>query len=274
MSTIYPSAATSAKDLIDSFLSDIGLQSLGDWAWNLYLDGASADEVMVQVRKTPEYKTRFPAMEELAKQGRAISEAAYIDYERTVQGYLHQFGIPRGMYDTPEGIAGLLVRGVKVDEVAQRLQTAAAAAYNAPQEVKDTFRDYYMGTGGDLTAYFLDPDRAQPLIDQQVAAARIGAAAKMQQLGLGRTEAERLAANGVTFEQALQGFGDVASTQALGGGFGETADQGTRVAAAFGDSQAQRTVQRVQRARLAQSAQGGGMAESSQGVAGLARSTS
>lgn len=263
------SADLSAKALISGFLGQADLSSLADWAWGKYLDGVPVEQIMLDLRATPEYKTRFPAMAQLAAEGRAITEADYIGYEQTVAQLLQQYGIPKAMYDSPASIAEMLVNDVSPSEIQSRLQLAATAAYQAPPEVRNAMlADYGMGQG-DLTAIYLDPDRALPVLQQQWATAQVQGAGTIQGINVGQMTAEQLAQRGVSFTEALTGFGNVNATAGLGAGFGETAAEQERIAAQFGDTAAQRQVQRVQASRIARMSGGGSAAETSSGVVGL-----
>ena len=259
----------SAKALIEAALGRFGLSSLASWAWTEYLNGASVEEVMLAIRDRPEYKLRFPAMDQLATAGRAISEESYIEYESTVRGLLQRYGFPSGMYDTPEKIAGMLVSDVSASEVNERLATAAAATFEYPAEVRQRLHAEFGAGPGDLAAYMMDPDLAVPIIQQRVKTAQVYGAADQQRVQIEREQAQRLAENGVTFEQARQGFGQVSATQGLAAGYGETIDQSDRIAAAFGDADKARKQQRVQLGRQAQFRGGGSAVETQQGVTGL-----
>lgn len=262
--------ATDAESILRDYLRQYGLEGLGDWAWQQYLNGSSIDQIMLDIRDQPAYKQRFPAMEQLAQAGEAITELDYIAYEKSVRQMLQQYGITPGLYDTAEGIKNLLVNRVSAVEVNARLQQAAAAAYTTPKEVLDALRAQgYDLNGGSLASFYLDPERALPLIEQQYRAAQITGAAAQQRLQISAEEADRLAKNGITWEQAQQGFSQVAATAALGGGSGETADQASRTAAVFGDAEAAQRVRRVQNSRRAAFAGGGGAAETQQGATGL-----
>lgn len=260
---------SSAKALLDTFFSGVGLPSLSNWAWQKYLTGDSVDQIMLEVRGTPEYKARFPAMEELSKRGQAISEASYINYETGVTSLLQQYGIPKGMYDTPEGISKMLLNNVSPEEARSRIQDAAAAAYTAPQEVRTAMKDLYGVDQGGLVGYYLDSQKALPVLERQFAAAQIAGAGIAQGVGVDKTQAEKLAAQGVTYSQAVQGLGAVGQEQGLTGGFGETAANQQLIAAQFGDAAAQQATTRVVKGRLAGYSAGGNAAESATGVSGL-----
>lgn len=259
----------SAQGIIKTFLAKYGLGELADWAWGLYTQGNSIEEIMLALREQPAYRARFPAMEQLAQQGHAITEQEYIQYEQTVMGLSRNWGLPGGMYDTPEGIADLLVKNVSAAEVNARLRIAAAAVYTAPPEVRQEMQRLFNLDPGDMVGYWLDPDKALPLLEQKYQAAEVAGAAAQQKLQVSLDEAMRLAQNGVTYDRAVEGFGQVATTGALAAGAGETADQAARTAAVFGDAAAQQKVQRVQAGRKAAFSGGGSAVETAQGVSGL-----
>ena len=262
-------AEADARTLITNALDQYGLGSLGTWAWNRYLETGSTAQVMLELRDQQAYKSRFPAMEALAKSGQAITEAAYVNYEQTVGNLLQQYGIPRGMYDTPDQIATMLTHNVSPSEVNQRLQIATTAAYNAPPEVKAALAQQFGVSGGDLTAYFLNPDKALPLIQQKVATAEVAGAAERQQVAVDQATAERLASQGITYDQASQGFGQVAGLQTLKGVGGEAPTEADLIGAAFGDQAAAAKVGRVQAGRAAAFQAGGGAQAATSGVSGL-----
>lgn len=267
---------TSAAAQLNAFFAGLGLNNLGSWAWDKLLRGDSVDQILLDLQSTPEYIARFPAMKQLQQQGRGISEAAYISYENGIKALHQQYGLPPGLYDTPEQIAQGLLNNVSLDEANTRAQRAAFAAYTAPASVKSAFaaRLGVANADRELVGAYLDDTRALPLLEQQFAAASVQGASADAGAATSASFADTLAQRGVSYAQALQGFGQVAQTAALGGGFGETAGQGVREQAAFGDTTAQRNVTRVVKGRLAQFAGGGGAVEAQQGVSGLGRSSS
>src|SRR5439155_190652 len=82
----------SAKAAIQSALDAYGLGSLATFAWNEYLAGKPVEQIMLDIRATPDYQARFPAMATLAKQGRAITESQYVDYERNAYSLAQAVG--------------------------------------------------------------------------------------------------------------------------------------------------------------------------------------
>ena len=273
--------ADSAKDIIYEFLAKYGLGELADWAWGMYtgLDGgpgASIEEIRLALPSQKAFQDRFPAYDQLAKEGRAISPDAYIAYEEQLRGYLQMYGVPAGMYDTPQGIAGMLIADVSAEEARTRLSIAADAAFSAPQEVRDALRDQYGLSERDLVGFYLDPEKALPLLQQQYTSAQIIGAAKEQAVDVAKETAERLAAQGVNYAQARQGFGTVTRMSDLTAREqGGSVTQGDLVGAVFGDGEAEKRVDREVGRRVAQykSAEGGAVAGGG-GVSGLRAATS
>lgn len=277
MAEYDPYAAMEARDqmnliaTLSSIFKDYGLESLTSKIIDYVREGYNGDAIAVLLRETPEYKARFPAMATLAKKGRALSEAAYIDYERTAAQLERQYGLPRGMVSG--NVTGLLENDISASELNDRITMAAAASIQAPQELKDTFQKYYnIGTGG-LTAYWLDPNMAQPLLEKQFQTALIGAEAVRQGLDVDVYNAQNLQSLGISTDQARQGFGEVARDMSFTGGAGETIGQSDLIAGAFGNQAASQQTERVRASRQGRFQAGGGYAAESKGISGLATSS-
>jgi hypothetical protein len=230
--------------------------------------GYSDATIQVMLRDTDEYKARFPAMAELAKKGRAIDEASYINYERTAAQLETQYGLPKGMLTG--NVTKMLVGDVSATEMADRVQLASANSLMAPKELKDTLSNYYgIGAGG-LTAYFLDPNVAEPLLQKQAAAARIGSEAVRQGIGLDVYGAENLQELGITQDAAKQGFEQIAGLQELTSGVGDTTSNKEMIAGLLaGDQEAVQNLTRASQSRTARFQQGGQYLASQAGVTGL-----
>lgn len=251
-----------------ALLTDYGLTALYDRVVGFIKEGYDADAVMVLIRTTPEYKQRFPAMEALAKQGRAISEGEYIDYEKTASGLERRYGLPEGML--MGNVTDLLTNEVSATELNDRVMLASAASIQAPDDVKNTFRDYYGVSEGGLTAYFLDPEKATPLLEKQYAASLIGVEAARQGVGMDVYGSENLQALGVSQEQARQGFGQVARGMSLTEGRGDVVSQQQLISGTFAqDENALKAIERASKARTGRFQEGGSYAATTGGVGGL-----
>lgn len=257
------------RDSLTSLFNSYGLSGLYgkivEWAKQDY----SAETIVLMLRQTQEYKQRFPAMEELAKKGRGISEADYIGYERTAAAYEQAYGLPQGML--MNNVGKLLLSDVSVQELEDRVQLAAAASITAPEDFKAEMRDRFGINQGALTAYYLDPDTALPLLEKQYAMAVIGTEARRQGVeGISTDFLGLLQNQGVTQDQAKANFGEVAYAEGLSVGAGETATTMDLAESAFGTSaDATRKVQRVAGSRKARFQGGGGYTGGREGLTGI-----
>lgn len=232
--------------------------------------GLTEDEIYLNLRSTPEYKARFPAMETLASRGQAISEAAYVDYERKAVQLEQNYGIPSGMVSG--SVTDLLVGDVSLVELQDRLTLASADALTAPDDLKRQIRDYYgLDPETSLRAYYLDPERALPILQQESATARIGVQASRAGVsGFERAMAEELQGIGVTEEAARQGFQQTAQMANLSAGRGDVVNQNQLISGFLKqDTQALQDIERAQRARTGRFQGGGGFTATQQGVSGL-----
>lgn len=261
------------RDSLSSTFSSYGLSALYgkivEWAKMDY----SADTILLMLRQTTEYKQRFPAMEALAAKGRGINEGEYIKYERTAANYEQQYGLPNGMLSGY--VTDLLINDVSPAELEDRIQLASAASITAPEDFKAEMRDRFGVDQGGLTAYYLDPDIALPILEKQYAMAVIGTEARRQDVdGISTDYLGLLQNQGVTQAQAKQGFGQVAYSEGLTAGAGEVATTMDLAENAFGTSaDATAKVERVAGSRTARFKQGGSYAGSREGLTGLGGSS-
>lgn len=274
------SAQQSARAILSSTLGQWNLGSLASTAWDLFVSGMPLEQVYLEIRKTPEWKAEFGVIDELAAKGRALSESEVVGLRRTYAQVMRSAGLPETFFDQSSDFDALIGGEVSPSELNSRVQLAATAAYKAPAEVRAELSRLYGVSGGELVAFFLDPDRALPLIEQRFTAAQVGSAAKRAGFGaLTQGEAERLAALGVDERQAEQGFGLLSRSSELMAGLpgdsGEAAiSRETQLGAAFGgDAKAQAEVQRRGERRKAVFDSGGGFATDRQGVSGLGSSS-
>lgn len=264
-----------ARGILNTALTQFGLSSLADWAWKQYTKGSSVDQIILDLRERPEYKARFPAMEELSKQGHALSESQYIAQEQQYAQIMHAAGLPPGFYDKPADYAELFTSNLSPAEVQSRVTNGFAAVANAPAEVRAEFSNFY-GVSGDaaLAAWFLNPDKAEPALEQQVAAATIGGTGVRFGIHADLGTATQLAQQGVTADQAQSGFGTLEHQKGL---FNENVDETQNldvakegIGAQFGLSAAAiDEVQRRQQARQAAFQGSGGALATTKGAIGL-----
>jgi hypothetical protein len=270
-----------ARDIIDNTLAEYGLaeayandgESLSEWAWNRYLETGDADLVMVELRSQQAFKDRFPAYDILAEKGRALSPAEYIAYEQTLASMLQNYGVPDGIFDLRDVVTEMLTNDVSATEFSERLAINAEASLTAPPEVAQSLQDMYGVGPGEMLAYYLDPDRALPKLQQQYTAAQIRGAALERQFTLDRQRAERFAELGYTYEQARAAAEAADTARGLTGG--ANAVGATQLfGSGLGDTAAITAVRRAIASRQARFAGGGTAAQEREGISGLAASGS
>lgn len=269
----------SAQDILRAFLADYGLESLANWAWNQYTASGvtSIDEftpiLRAELPKQQEFKVRFPAYDQMLQQGKGISVDEYVRYEKDLNKAANYYGLPAGFIEDRDYIAKIMLADVSADEFAERAQMARDNALNAPAETRQALQDLYGMSEGDLTAFWMDPDKAMPLLQRRSAAANIAGAGLRNAVAISAAEAERLAAEDITAARAREGFQQVAAQRGLQYGMGETVTQEELVAGQFGDQAAATKVERVARGRTAEFQQGGGAAAGQAGISGLGRNS-
>lgn len=269
-------AQENARDYLTSVLERYGLSGLGDWAWEQIQAGHTNERILQDLRETSQYKQRFVGMEARRAAGLpAISESEYIGYETSVRQLMRAAGMPADFYDAPQDFADFIGQDVSVAEMQSRINEGFLAASQAPAEVRQQLRDLYGVGEAQLTAFFLDPDRALPLIERQWAAAKVSGAAVTTGYGaLNQTEAERLASVGVTGEQAAEGFSALAENEELFGALPGEQDglisRETQQAAVFeNNADARGALERKAGARRSAGSGAQAFAVGSAGVSGL-----
>lgn len=274
-----PKVPLSAKAIVTQTLNQYGLGSLINWAWGIYTSSGGGqtgiDAITAELPQTSQFKARFPAYDVLAKAGRAMSVQEMLQYEQSARQIFQANGIPAGFYDTPQGLAQFMENDVSVAELETRVKDAQQAMISSPQDVRDSLQRLYGIDHGHLTAFFLDPTQAEPIIAQKFTAAQIAAQSGRAGVGqLDQTQAEHLAQLGVTDATAATGF----QTLGLEQGLFQAQTTGenvigldTQLGAQFGgDTAAQLAFQQRQSQRKAAFAEGTGFGIGQSGVSALA----
>lgn len=206
-------AAENQRRSIIAVLTDrfnkYGLGSLAAKVRELAIDGATEATITLALQETPEYQQRFAAnAERLKKNLQVLSPAEYINLEDSYRQVLRAYGLRQ--FDTDDYVRQFIANDMSAAELSDRVVTAVQRVQNADPATARTLRDYYGISNADLVAYVLDPNQQLQKIQRQVAAAEIGAAARVQGLEAGVSVAEQLAAQGVTQAQAQKGYATIA----------------------------------------------------------------
>lgn len=276
-----PGPATLSSTQQDGFaylnvlLNAYGLGSLSGWARDQIIAGNSPDMVAQLLRERDEFRQRFPAIFTRQQQGLPpISPDEYLSFERTARQMMQQYGLPSGFYDQPEDFTRYLERDVSVDELQQRVQLYQQAVFEQPPEWRAAMQTFYGVDAGQLTAYWIDPNRALPMLKQQMIAAQQSVSARISGYGaLTRDEAERFGLLGISPEQALQGFQTLVSARelftALPGEVAAGIDRAQQLGVIEGNQVAMDMVEQAARRRLAAFQGGGGYQVGQKAIAGM-----
>ena len=273
-------AEEDAKTIIRTMLDRYKLGDVTDQVWKLISDetlpkNADIDMIGDALRDTDTYKSRFPANAARLKAGLPeLTVSEYIGLERGYADAMRGSGLPAGFYDDPTDFEKFIAGDTSVAEVQSRVNEGFKAVSESNPEVIKQMKELYGVDNAGLAAYFLDPARATPLLVKQARSAQIAAeAARQAGIKLTAGEAEALTAEGITQQQAQQGFATVQEQkQLMGPNLGEegTISQQELIGSTFGtDAAAKPRVETRARRRRAAFEQGGGFATGQQGMAGL-----
>ena len=220
-----------ARESIGKIVADrfaqYGLQSLGAKVLELARSGYTEATITLELQNTDEYKTRFAANAERIKKGLTVlSPAEYLSVEDAYRQTLRAYGLKQ--FDNDSYVRQFIANDISPSELSTRVVTAVQRVQNADPLIARTLRDYY-GIGDlDMVAYVLDPNQQLPMIQRQVAAAEIGAAARVQGLQAGVSVSEQLAAQGITQAEAQKGYATIAdilpTSEKLSSIYGTTLD--------------------------------------------------
>ena len=260
---------TAGKALLTQY--DVG--SLGDRYTQLITTGGmDQNTAMLELQSTDEWKQRFSGNESRLKQGLPVlSPADYLATEASYKDIMLRSGLPASVVNDTGYLGKLISADVSPVEMQQRVDAARIAVNNEDPYVTQQLQQQFGLTTGDLAMHLLDPTVASNIIAQKVTAAQIGAEASKQNVDISATNAQALAAQGVTQAQAQQGFMAIGQqlpgTQALASRFAYTApDQGVGAglqAATFGTAGGAEADQRLKRLSTQEASQFGGSAGAS-----------
>lgn len=202
----------SAFDILSNMLTNYGLGSLTNSLRDIILSGITDQaEISLQLQNTDAWKTRFAGNEMLRQAGLPVlSIDQYLSVEQSYSQIMKNYGLPVGFYDDPADFAKFIGSSVSPNELQQRAQMYADVARREDPALTDQLRS--MGFGdGDILAYMMDPARAMPLIQQKYQTSLIGAAARRSGMVTDNAYASHLADLGITEQQAIQGYGNIAT---------------------------------------------------------------
>lgn len=196
---------------LKSMFGQFGLDTLAGKIYDFVKQGYGADTISLLLQDTSEYKKRFAGNEARVKAGLPVlNPADYLATESAYRQILSSAGLPKGFYDNPADFTRWISDDVSPTEIKSRVDLATAATSQANSEYKNALFSMYGINEGDLTAYFLDRKRAEPILKKQAAAGAIGAAALRRGFGTNLLDMEGYATLGITADQAEQAYSQIA----------------------------------------------------------------
>lgn len=196
---------------LSGLFASYGLSSLAPKIFEYIKNGYSADTISLLLQDTPEYKQRFAANDQRRKAGLTVlTPAQYLATEAAYRQVLQASGLPVGFYDSPADFTQWLASDVSPTEIKERADAAIRVVQGTP-ELRSAVKQLYGVSEGDVAAYFLDQQRATPILETRLRAAEIAAQGLARGFAVSQN-AERFAQQGITAQQAAQGYAEIADT--------------------------------------------------------------
>lgn len=255
-------------------LAQAGLGSLSPIVDQWLIQGLTELQILAQLRERTEWKTRFGAIEDFKARFPGLqppSEADVLNFEVGAMQVFRSAEIPSGFYDSPDDFRRLIGNGVSLRELQERVEAYRVAAFQVPEATRQELDRLYGIGPGELTAFFIDPDKGQEVIMRQFTAAQVSGA--FREAGLGSLEAAQAEVAGALSQEQVQRGTETVTRgrelfQAQAGE--EAISVEDQVKAAFGtDAAAQEKVQRRASRRKAEFEGGGSYVTTREGVTGL-----
>lgn len=194
-------------------------------------NGFSAETITTELQQTQEYRTRFAGNEKRQAAGLPVLDPRqYLDIEASYRQIMRNAGLPPQFYDQHADFVDWIGADVAPTEVKSRVDMAVQSTTNAPPEFVNALGQLGVDTGH-IVAWFLDQNRAEPLLHQTVQAAQIGSSALRQGLTMDANRARAFANMGITQEQANSAYQHISymlpSLEQLGHIYGRPYTQAT-----------------------------------------------
>lgn len=206
-----------AQGAIDTVLKQYGLSSLSKWAWQMIVEGNSAQQIAIELYQQPAFEKRFPGIFLRMKLGfPPIDPTTYIAAEDAMLQLTEEYGLPRSIL-TPEFMGQVIGHDVSTSEFTDRIQKGFALVENAPPEVRQVFNQWFGHGKGDaqLAAFFLNPDTSAVTLEKEAAAASIQGAGVSVGVNIGKGRAERIAQMGDSYAQVQSALANLQKEQGL-----------------------------------------------------------
>lgn len=201
-----------AADALIGLFEEYGLGSLAPNIMNMLRQGFGSDTIYLRLQETPEWRRRFRANDARVKNGLpALSPQEYLATERAYRQALQATGMPKGWYDSLDDFTDFLVKDISPSEILERATEARKRADTIDPVQRRALNRMGIDTSH-IAAYWLDSERAMPLLQKEWDTALLNAERQRAGYGYDDKQAERLFQMGITTEQAREGY-NVIQTQ-------------------------------------------------------------
>lgn len=233
-----------------AILKKYGLEELTQWASDALIQGKSQDQIMLEIYDQQPFRTRFAGMFAREAAGyHPISIDDYLAYENVASS----LGTSWGMKLSKEEVDNLIANNVSAVELEQRFTIAATAIYESDVETRSELSRLFNISNEQLMRYWMEPKSELGKLQQQYKMGEIAGAALRTGFGqLNVDQASRLQQAGITQEQAVQGFGELASMSELFTPLDEGEDEfnmDKQIAILTGDAEAAKDLEQRQAKR-------------------------
>lgn len=196
---------------LKALFNGYGLGSLAGKIYDYAKQGYGADTISLLLQDTKEYKQRFAANEMRTKKGLPVlSPAEYLSLEQSYRQIMQDSGLPKGFYDNPADFTNWISGDVSPTEVKGRVDLATGNLMQSSPQTIQALKDMYGVDQSYITAYFLDRNRALPLLQKQAQAAQFGGEALKRGLTTNTQDLEDFVTAGLSLGQVSAGFQAVA----------------------------------------------------------------
>lgn len=236
---------TNAFNILRNYFESLGIvfdMEIEKLIKDAMIDGYGPDQIsliMPDLEQTQAFKNRFVGYHQRVQNGyNAISLGEYLQLENTYHRIMQEAGLPAGFYDDPSDFGNWIASNVSPDEIQNRVALSVRAAQSVDPTARNLMARFYGLTTGDIASFFLDQDRALPVIERQYQAANVASWAARAGFQIdGITSYEDLVDSGVTVEAAANNYGTIKSLSDtvgnIAGVYGETYGQSDAEADVF-----------------------------------------
>lgn len=221
-------------DAYSSMASLLASYGLGDFAQTLLSysqQGLDDNSAYLQLQQTPQWKQRFAGNEMLRQRGFAeLSPAEYLSVESSYDQLLRSQGLDT--MSNRQTFANLIGTGVSPTELKSRIDVATQYVNSTDPATLQALKQYHGLDINHLVSYALDQKNSLPQLQRLSNETQIGAEAIRQGFGnVSGDDISRYASEGVTQQQAAQGFSTIAQIlprmEQLGSIYGQDYNQST-----------------------------------------------